>query len=71
MAAICVTGTRECIGCMSCLENKIETKCPKCGCGIILGEDVRYFENEYYHDECLFNLVDERWPRREMPGRDE
>lgn len=51
---ICVTGGRECDGCMACQpEPRVVFTCRGCGEDIVEGEDYYKVAGEPYCEECV------------------
>lgn len=59
MAMICVSGCRECTGCMACeAEPQTVGTCEHCNEPIYAWEDHYDIEGELLHDDCLVDWAD-------------
>lgn len=63
MAMICVSGCRECDGCMMCQsQGATVTTCAECGEPIYEGEDYYNFpDDEAVHDDCVLDYIREHY----------
>jgi len=55
MAMTCISGARECTGCMACQEQEAICECAVCGEGIYDGDDIldlRDFNIGILHQNC-------------------
>ena len=55
MAMICVSGGRECDGCMACKASNAVGICEGCGMRIYEFEDYYDINGELVHEECLLD----------------
>lgn len=54
MSLVCVTGGRECCGCMRCQEEPEPIgKCEYCGEDILSGDEHYAIDGEMLHWDCL------------------
>lgn len=54
MAMVCVSGARECSGCMACQSGPSPIgKCVVCGGDIVALDDYYEIDGDLIHDDCL------------------
>lgn len=61
MAMVCVTGSRECDGCMACHEPRQNASlgdCAQCGEPVLSGDDrYKFPDGEIVHDDCVLDFI--------------
>lgn len=59
MAMHCVSGSRECDGCMKCYEGAHIGNCENCSDPILAGEDHYNIDGVILHEDCLWDWAEQ------------